>query len=129
MSGHGTKARFVRFVLVGLGNTAFGYAVFAGFVLLGMGSQAALALAFVLGVAWNYWMHARLVFGTGGYGKVPGYVAAYVAIWGGNALALRMAENLGLSALLAQALLAPAAAVLSFFLIARVLTGRFPIFG
>ena len=129
LSGDSTNKRFVRFLLVGLANTAFGYLVFAVFVLVGFPSQPALALAFFVGVIWNYWTHARLVFGQGGASRLPPYAAAYVAIWAFNALALAAAERADVPALLAQAVLAPVAAVLSFFLIARVLTGQFPIFG
>lgn len=49
-----------------------------------------------------------------------------MAVWGLNALILAAAQRVGVGPLLAQAGLAPLAAVLSFFLIARVLTGSFP---
>ncbi len=124
-----TKGQFVRFILVGLANTAVGYLIFAALVLLGLTPQPALALAFVLGVMWNFWAHARLVFGQGGLGKFPAYAGVYLVIYGLNALALKQAILLGITPLLAQAILAPAAAVLSFLFIARVLTGTFPIFG
>ena len=124
-----TKGQFVRFILVGLANTAVGYLIFAALVLLGLTPQPALALAFVLGVMWNFWAHARLVFGQGGLGKFPAYAGVYLVIYGLNALALKQAILLGNTPLLAQAILAPAAAVLSFLFIARVLTGTFPIFG
>ncbi len=127
-SGHGTGARFLRFLIAGLVNTAVGYLIFAALVLLGLGSQGALALAFVLGVLWNYFSHARFVFGQGGARKLPAYGAAYLLLWALNALALRGLEGAGWSALAAQGLITPIAAVLSFFLIARVLTGHFPLF-
>lgn len=124
-----SRQQFVRFILVGLGNTAIGYLLFAGFVQLGVPSQPALALAFTLGVIWNFWAHARFVFGQGGFAKLPAYVGVYLAIWAGNALALKGAEGIGLPPLIAQALLAPIAAVLSFVFIARVLTGAYPFLG
>lgn len=129
LAGGSDSKRFVRFVLVGLLNTAVGYLLFAVFVLVGIPPQPALAGAFVLGVIWNYWAHARLVFGRGGLSHLPAYGLAYLGIWGLNATALAAAQNMGITALLAQAILAPVAAVLSFFLIARVLTGKFPVFG
>ena len=125
-SGHGHFARFLRFLIAGAVNTAVGYAIFAALVLLGLGAQAALALAFVLGVLWNYVSHARFVFGQGGARRLPAYGAAYLLLWALNALALRGLEAAGWSPLAAQGLITPFAAVLSFFLIARVLTGAFP---
>ena len=124
-----TSGQFVRFILVGVANTAVGYLVYAAFVLLGIGPQLALAMAFVIGVIWNFWAHARLVFGQGGMGLFPAYVGVYVAIWGLNAVVLHLAIGAGFGPLLAQALLAPVSAVLSFFFIARVLTGSFPLAG
>ncbi len=129
LSGDSDKKRFVRFVLVGLVNTAVGYLIFAAFVLVGIPSQPALAGAFVLGVIWNYWTHARIVFGQGGVSRLPFYGLAYLGIWALNAIALGAAQSAGIHPLAAQAALAPVAAVLSFFLIARVLTGKYPIFG
>ncbi|MGB3147026.1 MAG: GtrA family protein [Paracoccaceae bacterium] len=123
---HGTLGRFVRFLGVGVLNTGFGYAVFAALVLGGLGAQPALALAFALGVLWNYMTHARLVFGASGLARLLPYGLAYAAIYGINALALHLALGAGLSPLLAQALLVLPMAVLSFILISRVLTGRFP---
>ena len=129
LRGGGDGARLVRFLLVGLLNTALGYLLFAALVLAGAGPQAALALAFLLGVLWNFWTHARLVFGAGHLRRLPAYGAVYLAIWAANAAALGAAGAAGLAPLLAQALLAPLAAVAAFLLIGRVLTGRFPVGG
>lgn len=124
-----TMHQFIRFILIGVLNTAFGYCVFAILIWAGLSPQPALALAFVLGVIWNFFAHARFVFGEGGLSRVPHYVLGYLVVYGFNALALKMLLSAGLTSLVAQALLAPVAAVLSFFLIAKALTGRFPIFG
>ncbi|WP_193789491.1 GtrA family protein [Salipiger sp. CCB-MM3] len=118
--------RFIKFLAVGLLNTLFGYVVFALLVMLGIPPQLALALAFVLGVLWNYQTHARLVFAVRGFQRLPGYLAAYLAIYGMNAGALAALMHLGLGPALAQALFLPVAAVLSYVAIGRVLTGCFP---
>ncbi len=128
-TGDSDKMRFVRFVLIGLVNTLVGYLIFVAFVLVGVPAQPALAGAFMLGVLWNYWTHARFVFGQGGVSRLPFYGLVYLGIWAFNALALAGAQWAGLHPLVAQAALAPIAAVLSFFLIARVLTGTFPLLG
>jgi putative flippase GtrA len=107
-------------------NTAFGYLAYALFVYLGMAPQPALAVAFAAGIIWNYFTHARLVFNNKGLSKLPAYVAAYLLIWGFNSGGLALLLGAGLGAYVAQALLAPAAAVFSFVLISKVLTGRFP---
>ena len=118
--------RLMRFVAVGVVNTGFGYVVYAGLILLGMTPQPALALAFAIGILWNYMTHARLVFGTRGILRLLPYAAAYALIYGVNAFALDQALKAGLSPLLAQALLVLPMALLSFILISFVLTGRLP---
>lgn len=118
--------RLLRFVAVGVVNTGFGYVVYAVLIVLGMTAQPALALAFVIGILWNYMTHARLVFGTRGILRLLPYAAAYGLIYAVNAFALDRALDAGLSPLLAQALLVLPMALLSFILISGVLTGRLP---
>lgn len=120
-------ARFVRFVVIGGVNTLVGYLLFTAFVLMSLTPQKALAIAFVLGVLWNFFAHGRFVFGSKGYGTLPAYAMCYVGIYLFNALALKQTLNWGFDPLLAQAILAPIVAVISFFLISRVLTGHFPL--
>ncbi len=122
----GDQVRLLRFLAVGLINTAFGYTVFALLVLAGLGEQMALALAFALGVLWNYATHARLVFGTRGRGRILPYALAYAGIYALNAAFLKAATAGGLSPLMSQAILVLPMAVLSFILISLVLTGRLP---
>jgi putative flippase GtrA len=121
--------RFGRFLLVGLGNTAVGYALYAALLLAGMGPQASLALSFAIGVAWNFWTHARLVFGTRGLSRLPRYVGAYLLVWAGNALVLAWLTSAGVPPLAAQALVLPFAAVAAFVLVGLALTGRLPLPG
>jgi len=116
-----TRAAFLRFLAVGVMNTAFGYGVYAAGVLAGLPAQAALALQFLLGALWNYRLHARLVFAVRGWGRLPAYVAAYLLIWALNALALRALLATGLGPLAAQALVLPATVLLSWGLIGRVM--------
>lgn len=118
--------RFVVFLAVGVLNTVFGYAVFAGLVALGTPPQLALVLSFAMGVIWNYATHAKLVFATEGLARLPAYVAVYLALYGLNAGSLAALMAMGLPPLIAQALFLPVAAVLAYIGIGRVLTGRYP---
>ena len=125
---HPDLMRLLRFLAIGVLNTAVGYAIYAVLVLVGLSPQPALALAFALGILWNYMTHARLVFTESARGlkRLPAYAACYALIYLLNAVALDRAIGAGLSPLVAQALLAPFAALLSFVMIGKVLTGRFP---
>lgn len=117
--------RFGRFLVVGVLNTAVGYCLYALFLMATpLGPQAALAAAFALGVLWNYLATARFVFGTRGYRRLPAYVLAYFAVYALNAQALRLAIAAGWEPLLAQALLVPFAAVLTYIAVSFALTFR-----
>ena len=126
MTRSGDHHRFARFLAVGVLNTAFGYALYALLIWLGLAPQPALAVSFAIGVMWNYLTHARLVFDQSGYRRVLPYAGAYGLIYLINAGALQAALVAGLSPLAAQALLVLPMAALAFILISLVLTGRMP---
>lgn len=112
---------FRRFLAAGVANTAFGYGVYALAVTAGLPAQAALALQFLLGVLWNFQLHARLVFAVRGWGRMPAYLGAYLAIWALNAAALHGLIATGLDPLAAQALILPGAVLASWWLIGRIM--------
>ena len=119
--------RFVKFLFVGVVNTAFGFAVYAILLrLLGLPWQWALALSYVIGILWNFGTHGRIVFGTRGLGRLPAYVGAYVVLFFLNRWALKGAIASGMSELWAQALLVLPMAMVAFVLVSFVLTGRLP---
>lgn len=124
--GPSTLARFLRFLVVGFANTLFGYAVYAALVLVGTAPGLALAIAWIIGVVWNYVTHGRLVFDQRGMDRLPAYVLTYAAIFAINWLALQGLLTTGAHPLLAQAILLPLVAVLTFLFVGRALTGAFP---
>lgn len=126
---HGMGHRFALFLLAGVVNTAVGYGIYALLVLTGMPAQPALLTGYGLGVLWNYFTHARFVFRQGGLARLPAYIAVYLLVLGLNSAGLEGLLRMGLPPLVAQALLVVPAALLSFVLVARVLTGAFPIIG
>ena len=117
---------FVRFIFVGGLNTVFGYSVYTTLYLLGLTPHRALIGAFCVGVIWNYFTHARLVFATKGFRRMPPYILAYVGLYFLNAAGLEALLGAGVSPVIAQGMLVLPAAALAFVVIGRVLTGRFP---
>jgi putative flippase GtrA len=105
-------ALFLRFGVVGLLNTAFGYAVFATLILLGLWPGAALVASTIAGVAFNFQTSRRLVFRSSGRFLI--FVTLYGAVLTLNWAALRALHSGGLNDLLSQALLAPPLAAISF---------------
>ncbi len=102
----------VRFGLVGMLNTAFGYAVYAVFVVAGIAASLALVLATILGAAFNFYTARNLVFGRSG--RVMRFVVLYGVVLLANMAALRAVRAAGIAALPAQAMLALPMAALSF---------------
>ena len=111
-----TPRQFLRFLAVGLLNTAFGYGVFAGLILLGVPPIPALVVAYVLGVSFNFVTTRRLVFNRTGYGSLGRFILAYVVIYFFNLALYQLLATMGASPLLAQALCLPPVAVFSFLL-------------
>ncbi|MGL4280641.1 MAG: GtrA family protein [Albidovulum sp.] len=119
--------RFVKFLIVGLLNTAVGWVIYAVLLrLLGLPWQIALGLAYVLGVIWNFFTHARWVFETRGFSRLPAYILAYVAVFLTNKWTLAQMIGLGFSELWAQAILLLPMAMLTFVLISAALTSDWP---
>ena len=116
--------QFVRFLLVGVLNTAFGYALFALFILLGASSAVALAGATILGVAFNFRTIGRLVFNNRDARLLPRFVLSYAVYFLINLACLHGLASLGISPLLAQLVLLPWLSTLNFLLLRRLVFTR-----
>jgi putative flippase GtrA len=106
--------RFVRFLAVGLLNTAFGYLVFAAGVLSGLAPAAALLAATLIGVGFNFATTGRLVFASRDTRRLPRFVLCYALAYVLNAGALHGLAALGVPPLAGQLLLLPPVVVLTF---------------
>jgi putative flippase GtrA len=83
--------RMLRFVGVGLLNTAFGYSVYAFLVFAGIPYLIALSIATVAGVIFNYFSFGRMVFrAPGGSVVFVKFIAAYAVLYLANAALLRV---------------------------------------
>lgn len=107
---------FSVFVIVGLLNTAVGYTIYLIGLAANAAPVAALAIATVLGAAFNYASTGFVVFKNRSLGRLPHFVGAYALTYLLNAGALEGLTALGLRPALAQLVLLPFAAVLSFSL-------------
>jgi putative flippase GtrA len=109
-----TLPPFLRFVVVGMLNTAFGYSVFVAAVLLGLPVPAALAAAYVLGVLFNFLSTGKLVFDRLYAQALPRFIGAYMLLYAVNLGALALLSRAGLHEFIAQAITLPFMAALSF---------------
>ena len=109
--------RFVRFLLVGGLNTAFGYGVYAAALFLGAHYALAATLSTVLGVLFNFFTTGSLVFRRLDGSRLHRFVAVYAVTWAVGVLALKAARSLDVDLYLAGLVLLLPSAALSFFLL------------
>ena len=108
--------RLLRFLLVGTLNAAFGYGIFALLVWLGLPYPAAIGLATVLGIAFNFQSTGRLVFGGAPLSRLARFVAVYAVVYLLNVAAVAALLHLGLNVYAANALVLLPLALIAFML-------------
>jgi hypothetical protein len=90
------------FLAAGGLNTAFGYAAFAAFLWLTGSKELAVLLGTVAGVAFNFGTYGA-VFSRCGIGRLPHFLAFYLAVLGANIAVLRLLGALGMNPYVGQA--------------------------
>ena len=73
--------KFIKFILVGILNTAFGYSLFALFIFLNMHYSLAVFLSTVLGVLFNFKTIGKLVFDSHDNSSIFRFIAVYVLLY------------------------------------------------
>jgi putative flippase GtrA len=108
--------RFLRFLVVGGLNTAFGYAVFYALLRLSDSAMFALTLGTILNVLFNFRTTGVLVFGATEGHRVARFLGVYGIVYLYNAAGLTGLQVGGVDPALAGLLLLPGAVVLSYLL-------------
>ena len=96
--------QFLRFLLVGLLNTAFGYGLFALLTWLGLAWPAAIGLATLGGIAFNFQSIGRFVFDGAPWSRMGRFTAVYALLYGLNVGAVALLLKLSINVYLANAL-------------------------
>jgi putative flippase GtrA len=104
----------LRFGIAGAVNTAFGFGVYAGLVMLGLAPWLALALATVIGVFFNFLTFGGFAFRRLDAHRLPRFLVAYAVIYLFNLVlleTLRAATGIGpiVAQLLCLVVVAPTA--------------------
>lgn len=115
----GTK-EFFRFVQIGVLNTIFGYGVFALIYLVTAQPNLSVITATIIGVIFNFFTTGRIVFGNRKVSVLASFLLGYCVTLGVNIVLLNVLLELGLSGLVAQALLLPITVVLSYLINSRI---------
>lgn len=99
--------RIMRFLVVGILNTAFGYSLYLVGLWAGFAPTVALAFATFFGALFNYLSVGSLVFHSTGMVKLPAFAGAYIVIYSFNALLLHILMRAHVAPWLAQMLALP----------------------
>jgi putative flippase GtrA len=111
-----TARQFLRFLVVGSLNTAFGYALFAAFTYVGLAYPYAIALATVGGVLFNFQSVGRLVFSHAPKSRFFRFVGVYVIVYLINLAGVQGLLGFGLGVYIANAIMLIPLSVLAFAL-------------
>ncbi|MCT7554551.1 GtrA family protein [Aliarcobacter butzleri] len=73
--------KFIKFILVGILNTAFGYSLFALFIFLNMHYSLAVFLSTALGILFNFKTIGKLVFDSHDNSLIFRFIFVYVLLY------------------------------------------------
>lgn len=118
-----TRMRFLRFLAVGGLNTAFGFAVYASLLALGLHYAIAVAVGTVLGVLFNFRTYGSLVFGATGLHRLPRFVSVYAILYLVNVSGIAVLTRAGFTDLLAGLILLIPVALLGYVFNSRFVYG------
>ncbi|MGV8835496.1 GtrA family protein [Cellvibrio sp.] len=108
--------QFIRFLVVGVVNTLFGYSIYALLIYLGLSYIYALLFATILGVLFNFHTIGRLVFQSRDKRLIGKFFAVYAITFCLNLLFINLMIKFELSAYLAGAFALVPTTILSFLL-------------
>lgn len=106
---------FIRFLAVGVLNTAFGYVLFAFLTWIGLSYPLAIGLGTIVGVLFNFQTTARLVFGATDSHRLFWFVGAYAFMYVLNVFGVALLLKWGFNVYWAGAILLLPMAVVSYF--------------
>jgi putative flippase GtrA len=109
-------SRAIRFLLVGVLNTAFSYLIYAVLLFVGLGYQLANFLALLVGIVFSFKTQGALVFNNTARGLFFRFVICWLFIYLCNIGFIRQMLIFGLDAYAAGALSITPIAVLSYLL-------------
>jgi len=118
------RVRFLRFLIVGVLNTLFGYGVFAAFILIGVHYALAALLSTALAILFNFKTTGTLVFRSRDNTLIAKFFAVYGVTYLIGVLLLKAFKALGVHVLVTAAVTLLPMAALSFLLMRRFVFGQ-----
>lgn len=109
-------AEFIRFVLVAMLNTLFGYGIYTLLVYCGMHFSLATLISTILGVLFNFKTYGILVFKNSSNKLIFHFVLVYCVVYLCNIGGIALLKTLGMSSYLAGAVMLVPVGLLGFIL-------------
>lgn len=110
------SAEFIRFVLVAILNTAFGYGIFAFLLWIGLHYTLALLLGTIIAILFNFKTYGVLVFRNGNNRLIVRFVLVYVFLYLCNVGGIALLKWCGLSSYLAGLIMLVPVGLLGYLL-------------
>ena len=107
---------FIRFLMVGIVNTLFGYSLFVVLIYVGLHYTIAVFLGTVLGVLFNFKTTGKLVFKSQDNRLLWKFFGVYTVVYVLNILGLYCLDKISIDAYRAGAILILPMALVSFWL-------------
>ncbi|MEI8327614.1 MAG: GtrA family protein [Candidatus Taylorbacteria bacterium] len=108
--------RFVRFIVIGVINTVFGYAIFATFLFLGFSYILAITFGTIIAILFNFKTIGVVVFKSHNNDLIIKFFAVYGITYLFNLVGLSIFNHYHISNYVAGAILVLPAAIIGFLL-------------
>ena len=109
----------LKFILIGVLNTFFGYIVFALLSLVNLIYPVALALSMVIGIFFNFYTTGKFVFRSINFFRFHFFIFVYLFVYLLNIIFMTLLLNLGIKDLIAYAIIIFPSAILTFFMLKK----------
>lgn len=120
------RHQFVRYVLVGICNTAFGYGVFALLFYVGLDYRLASLLALLLGIVFSFTTQGRIVFRGATRITFVKFVVAWAFMYLFNIALIAMMRRASIDTYLAGAIATVPVTLVSYVVLKFAVFGRPP---
>jgi len=111
------RPQFIRFLVVGIGNTIFSYLLYAGFILLGLDYRIASLTALVFGIGVSFTTQGILVFQNANRTTLVRFIGAWILIYSLNIYIISRMINISFNEYLAGAIATIPVTLASYFIL------------
>lgn len=118
------RHQFLRYVLIGIGNTVFSYGAYAALLFVGFEYRVASLLALVLGIAFSFTTQGTMVFRNATRITFVKFVVAWALLYLFNISLIALLMRASMSAYLAGAIATVPVTLVSYFVLKFAVFGR-----